>query len=60
MSDFESHQVRARDPLLSPNERSAFGSYRDGVTTATADDIFSKLSSQLVAGLTLVDIGCGC
>ena len=57
---FEDFQRMARDPALTPNERSGFPErYRGGAEQAILADIVAKLPVLGAAGSTVVDIGCG-
>ena len=57
---YESFRTMARDPSLSPHERSGFpDSYREGAEEAILSDIESKLPALGRSGATVVDIGCG-
>jgi hypothetical protein len=57
---YESFRTMARDPSLSPHERSGFpDSYRANAEEAILSDIESKLPALTGRGATVVDIGCG-
>jgi len=57
---YESFQAMARDPSLSPHERSGFpDSYREGAELAILSDIESKLPALTGHDAAVVDVGCG-
>lgn len=57
---YESFAAMARDPSLSPHERSGFpDSYREGAEEAILPDIAGKLPALNGRGATVMDIGCG-
>lgn len=57
---YDSFRAMARDPSLSPHERSGFpDSYREGAEEVILSDIASKLPALTGRGATIVDIGCG-